>query len=662
DSTHALPGEGTLARLEFDAAGYAVIDLDVQGTGQRGGIAAKNTAGPMTLLIGAARSIGSAEGAFGLRLWGKGVNVIVNGGTVTGQVGIDVVPAAVAASEPRIDVINSGTITGFDKAVVGGSLADRVINSGTIKLAAGAPGVTVMDLGNGDDLYDGGSGIVTGIVKLGDGNDTAYGGAQAETFAAGFGVNVIDGGGGDDTISYADAASGVFVNLALTARQFTVASSDTLLNIEAILGSDQADSLSGNGFSNTLTGGSGDDTLDGAFGDDRLDGGAGLDTARFSGSLGATVDLSKTGAQGTGYGTDTLVGIENLEGGSGADSLAGNDGANRLVGGAGNDTLAGGGGNDTLEGGTGQNTARFSGAKAEYAVTGDGANASVTDLAGRDGQDTLKDVRLLQFTDGIVALRNGAPTDVFLSTTSVLESAAPGATVATIFGTDPDNDIISYTLVADAGGLFSLNGSKLVLTRSLDYETAKLHAVTVVARDPYGATSTKTLTLTVRNVVETAPLQLKGTAAGETLSGESGNDLLQGFGGNDYLYGEAGNDILRGGAGNDVVFGGAGRDEFVLDTRPNARRNVDSFVDFAKGQDRIDLVKSIFKAIGRKGGLAKDAFHPGNHAADAQDRILYDRKSGGLFYDPDGTGHAAAIQIAALQKNLKLSHKDFFVI
>ena len=166
----------------------------------------------------------------------------------------------------------------------------------------------------------------------------------------------------------------------------------------------------------------------------------------------------------------------------------------------------------------------------------------------------------------------------------------------------------------------------------------------------------------MRNVVETAPLQIKGTASGETLSGEAGNDVLQGLGGNDYLYGELGDDMLRGGDGNDVVFGGGGRDHFVLDTRTNVRRNVDSFVDFEKGQDRIDLVKSIFKAIGRKGGLAKDAFHAGTHVTDAQDRILYDRKSGGLFYDSDGTGHAAAIQIAALQKNLKLSHKDFFVI
>ena len=94
----------------------------------------------MTLLIGAVRSIGSAGGDFGIRLWGKGVNVIVNGGTVTGQSGIDIVPGAIASSEPRIDVINSGTITGRDKAVIGGALADRVINSGTIKLAAGAPG------------------------------------------------------------------------------------------------------------------------------------------------------------------------------------------------------------------------------------------------------------------------------------------------------------------------------------------------------------------------------------------------------------------------------------------------------------------------------------------------------------------------------------------
>src|SRR3954452_25129746 len=87
DSTHPLPAEGTLARLEISPAGYVLVDIDVVGTGTRGGIAATDTTGPMTLLIGAARTIGSATGDFGIRLSGQGLNVIVNAGTVTGSSG-----------------------------------------------------------------------------------------------------------------------------------------------------------------------------------------------------------------------------------------------------------------------------------------------------------------------------------------------------------------------------------------------------------------------------------------------------------------------------------------------------------------------------------------------------------------------------------------------
>jgi serralysin len=33
-----------------------------------------------------------------------------------------------------------------------------------------------------------------------------------------------------------------------------------------------------------------------------------------------------------------------------------------------------------------------------------------------------------------------------------------------------------------------------------------------------------------------------------------------------------------------------------------------------------------------------------------------------LYYDADGTGSQAQVQIATLSKNLKMTYKDFFVI
>ncbi len=85
----------------------------------------------------------------------------------------------------------------------------------------------------------------------------------------------------------------------------------------------------------------------------------------------------------------------------------------------------------------------------------------------------------------------------------------------------------------------------------------------------------------------------------DMLWGLEGNDSLKGMGGNDYLSGGSGDDTLVGGAGADALIGGdgadrmmggAGVDRFVLETAsdsPNA--SPDLIVDFAQGQDKIDL-------------------------------------------------------------------------
>ncbi len=60
--------------------------------------------------------------------------------------------------------------------------------------------------------------------------------------------------------------------------------------------------------------------------------------------------------------------------------------------------------------------------------------------------------------------------------------------------------------------------------------------------------------------------------------------------------------------------------------------------------------------------LKKDAFFAGSKAHDASDRIVYDKKTGALFYDDDGSGKHAAVQIAQLSKNLKMTYLDVFIV
>ena len=58
----------------------------------------------------------------------------------------------------------------------------------------------------------------------------------------------------------------------------------------------------------------------------------------------------------------------------------------------------------------------------------------------------------------------------------------------------------------------------------------------------------------------------------------------------------------------------------------------------------------------------QDLFWTGSNAADAEDRIIYKKSTGALYYDADGTGAKAAVQIATLKKGLALTVSDFFVI
>ena len=120
------------------------------------------------------------------------------------------------------------------------------------------------------------------VMSTGAANLTGNG--LSNTIYAGKGNNVLAGGSGTDTLSYAYGANGttgVKVSLATTAAQATGGSgSDTISGFERLTGSGNNDSLTGNSGANILRGGNGNDTLTGGSGTDTLYGDAGNDLLR----------------------------------------------------------------------------------------------------------------------------------------------------------------------------------------------------------------------------------------------------------------------------------------------------------------------------------------------------------------------------------------------
>lgn len=163
---------------------------------------------------------------------------------------------------------------------------------------------------------------------------------------------------------------------------------------------------------------------------------------------------------------------------------------------------------------------------------------------------------------------------------------------------------------------------------------------------------------------------MDGGTGNDGLAGEDGADKLYGRGGTDTLSGGAGNDVLHGGDQNDVLNGGLGvdtlagglhRDVFVFNVKV-AAVNADIIVDFNHVNDTFALENAVFTKIGAAGALRASAFKLSTKALDADDRIIYNASNGGLFYDQDGSGAAAAIQIALLKNKAAITFSDFVVI
>jgi Ca2+-binding RTX toxin-like protein len=252
----------------------------------------------------------------------------------------------------------------------------------------------------------------------------------------------------------------------------------------------------------------------------------------------------------------------------------------------------------------------------------------------------------------VIAPPNTAPTDILLSTQSVLEMTAGDTTIGRLSAVDSILEYsFKYELIDSAGGRFKIEGDRLKVANGalLDYEQARSHVIRVKVTDEGGLSYVKDFTIAVRDV------------GSDNLSGFGGNKFLIGGSGRDSLSGGTGDDTLNGGLGNDWLSGGSGKDTFVFNKKLDKAKNVDTISDFQAKDDTIQLENKIFTKLKKTGTLKKDFFTLGNKAKDKKDYIIYDKKKGNLYYDADGSESKFKPVLFAKVKGIA-DYKDFVVI
>jgi Ca2+-binding RTX toxin-like protein len=222
-----------------------------------------------------------------------------------------------------------------------------------------------------------------------------------ENFEGRGGNDVINAGGGFDRAIYngdGETTAGITVNLAAgTVTGDASIGTDTLRSVEAIRGTDFADTFNATGFtSDTATtpstnagSGSNINEFEGMGGNDTITGNGNTRVSYDNATAGVTVTLGVNGSgTATGdasVGTDTFIsGVSRVRGSDFADTITGNGVNNFLEGQSGNDTLTGGAGADHFI----------------YAAINSGLD-HIVDFSGHGGQNDVLDFDHLAFGNGL---------------------------------------------------------------------------------------------------------------------------------------------------------------------------------------------------------------------------------------------------------------------
>ena len=547
DADNALVGGGGNDSLD-GGAGFDTVDYSGSSASVNVNLSSGRGTGSAIGSDSLARIEKVIGSAFDDWFVGSGVNETFVGGS-----GLDTLDYSNSTATVNVDLAlgsASGTGSGTDtlsgiENLVGSAFDDWFVGSNVDNSINGGAGQDTID-------YSGSSASVRVDLTIGRASGSATGtdtllnienitGSALNDWLIGSALNnVIDGGLGIDTIDYSGSSAAVTVNLGTGNASGSTIASDTLSNIENIIGSAYNDSLTGSNADNVLLGGGGNDALDG---------GAGFDTVDYSASSAfVNVNLSSGIASGTGIGTDSLLRLE------------------KVIGSAYDDLFVGTGVNESFVGGLGRDTIDYSNSAAAVNVdlgqgiasgTGSGTDtlSSIENLVGSPFDDHLAGSSLDNRIDG------GAGTDTIDysgSTAFVTVNLSSGVASGSAIGTDSLLNIENITGSAYAD-LLTGNALDNVIDGGAGADTIDYSGSARAVSVNLGSGSASGLSIgsdTLRNI--------------ENIIGSAQADIL---------IGSAADNVITGGLGNDDMAGLAGNDTYIL----SDTSGVDTIVELVNG-------------------------------------------------------------------------------
>jgi Ca2+-binding RTX toxin-like protein len=570
----------------FKLSGAAAIDQSGASVASAGDV---NGDGFADLIVGAPGAAGGSYVVFGAA---SGFAASIDLSTLDGNTGFKL-RGATADDFTGLSVASAGDVNGDGLAdlIVGAPDADPHGNSSGASYvvfgrlpdtAVDRTGTDVAQTLVGGDLNDTLSGLGGDDRLYGyGGTDTLDGGADNDTLIGFGGADTLIGGSGSDTASYASSGVGVTVDLGTGTGTGGDAQADSLSGIESLIGSAQADMLTGDGNDNGLDGGGGADTLIGGVGNDSYV----VDNVGDVVTENTDEGIDEVRTSLASYSLAAVANVEKLIGtAASGQTLTGDERDNTIIGGIGNDALAGGAGADTLIGGSGSDTASYALSSAGVTVdlatgAGTGGDAQGDSLSGIENLIGSIHTDILTGDANANTLEGGAGADTLIgggsSDTASYASSSAGVTVSLALAAGIGGDALGDSLsgienltgsahadmltgdgndntLDGGGGADALIGSTGNDTYVVD------NAADVVTENADEGTDEVRTSLASYSLAAVANVEnLTGTATtGQALTGDGLDNAITAG---------TGNDTLDGGGGKDTMAGGLGDDTYVVD-------------------------------------------------------------------------------------------------